>query len=834
MRKATAHGAAAFPDPLPDRCIAYLVGGKGERRTQVGCTGWVLTLRSSFCLNGTVTAFIKSTGDASLRSRREMLETRRTPSRKVRLMVFWIVVATMGGPPSQPVALESRWLVLTLDPSGSFAVRDKRTQSTWTSGPPFAPFRNLAVGRNRITFETDAASSDGHTFPVTVTIGLEDECFVVEVDTDDRNRKVGRFKVLPPLLPLSAQSELLLPYYGNGIVVPVTDKRFQSEWWETYGRLDMPWVGLMDGEQGYMVLWDGRSADDGLCITEGVKTDKGDLLAPVVYHEPTVNRFGYPRRVRYIFVAKGCYVALCKQYRGYAKRTGLLLTLEQKAKRNPQVRLLAGAPNVWGGNPQFAREAKAAGIERLLVNGVWAAEEMQSVRSLGYLNSRYDNYEDLYTCCPNHDPPYNVGSIEDCVLRADGQRQVSWVTWDKKHTSHKRCSALQLDIARKYIEGQLAKHPHNAWFLDVTTATWLIECYDPKHSHDRTQDREAKRKLAKLVGTDLGLVLGGEHGRWWGADLFDYWEGMMSINPFFTWPAGHLRPPEKKEEIGEAYLEWGLGHRRRLPLWELVFHDCVVSYWYWGDTTDFLYRLAPELTDKKDAFNILYGTPPMFWVGDGVKAGFLWEDPKLRRRLLQSYRHVCKLHEQIAFQEMLSHQWLTPDRDVQRTVFGRNGTTAGRTEVIVNFGEKPYTVTVNGHRFILPQYGFYARGPLITQYRTLVGDRTVTFINTSDYLFCDAAGKRYDFGTVITDGQVTLNRPSNRQIGVTIGKNSSELVLRPFRFAPNFNLQSARLIWLKDDGTPSTVDGLNQLKKGRGRDVALPLPCRAQKALIVW
>jgi len=756
-------------------------------------------------------------------------------------MVAWVLLAALGA--VQTAAVESKWLTLTVDPSGTFSVFDKRAKFTWQSVPFNTPFRNLKVDKNRISFETDARQRDGKTFPVTVTIWLEGDELVAEATVNDLKIQVGTFAFLPPLLPSNLQSELLIPFYGNGISVPVAGKEFRGWSFATYGALDMPWVGMTDGKLGYLLLWDGRSADDGNCFIEPVKTAQGELLAPVAYHDPTMRTFGYPRRIRYIFVADGGYVALCKRYRDYAKRNGFLVTLAEKARRKPTVKLLAGAPNVWGGNPKFAREAKEAGIDRLLINGVWDAKEMEAIKAMGYLNSRYDNYEDLYTCCPQHSPPYNIGTIDDCVLRADGNRQVGWVTWDKKHTAHKRCSLLQLDVARKYITEQLKRHPHNAWFLDVTTATWLIECYDKKHPHDRTQDKEAKRKLAKFVGEELGLVLGGEHGRWWGVDIYDYWEGMMSINPFFTWPAGHLRPPEKREEIGERYLEWGLGHRRRLPLWELVFHDCVVSYWYWGDSTDFLFRVAPELSDKKDAFNILYGTPPMFWVN---RLGFTWNDPKMRKRLLQSYRIVCKLHEQIAFDEMLSHEWLTPDRDVQRTIFGRTGSKSGTTEVIVNFGEKPFTLIRKGsagaspsreQKFVLPQYGFYAHGPNITQYRVLVDDRTITFVKTPNYAFCDAGGKRHDFGVAITDGELTLKLESPERIRITVGDETKEISLRPTQFARNFDFKSARLIWLSNDGTPQAVEVVGQGTRGMGQvkdDIVRLKVEKWRKAVLVW
>ena len=51
-----------------------------------------------------------------------------------------------------------------------------------------------------------------------------------------------------------------------------------------------------------------------------------------------------------------------------------------------------------------------------------------------------------------------------------------------------------------------------------------------------------------------------------------------------------------------------MGHFYRIPLWELVYHDCVVAQWYWGDYNN----KAPEVWPRRDLFNTLYATPPMF------------------------------------------------------------------------------------------------------------------------------------------------------------------------------------------------------------------------------
>ncbi len=130
---------------------------------------------------------------------------------------------------------------------------------------------------------------------------------------------------------------------------------------------------------------------------------------------------------------------------------------------------------------------------------------------------------------------------------------------------------------------------------------------------------------------------------------------------------------------------------------------------------------APEVTPKKDAFNVLYGTIPILWAN---REGSWRKD---REVFLRSYRNTCKLHEAVAAAEMTSHEFVTPDRAVQRTRFSDG------TEVVVNFGPQPYSAEVGGKRYELPQNGFAAKGPRIEQSRALVEGRVVTTIRTPKY-----------------------------------------------------------------------------------------------------
>lgn len=153
----------------------------------------------------------------------------------------------------------------------------------------------------------------------------------------------------------------------------------------------------------------------------------------------------------------------------------------------------------------------------------------------------------------------------------------------------------------------------------------------------------------------------------------------------------------------------------------------VGTTWYWGDSNDWLLDAAPEVTETKIAFNVLYGTAPLLWTAPGGS----WD--KDRDVFLRVYRNVCKLHEAIAEREMRNHEFVTADRAVQKTEFS-DGTIA-----MVNFGERPCRVTLRARSHILPQNGFAVAGPGIQQYREIIRGEVVTEMCAPGYRFTDRA-----------------------------------------------------------------------------------------------
>jgi hypothetical protein len=180
-------------------------------------------------------------------------------------------------------------------------------------------------------------------------------------------------------------------------------------------------------------------------------------------------------------------------------------------------------------------------------------------------------------------------------------------------------------------------------------------------------------KLLNFVSGDEKLVTGSETGIDASVPYDDYFEGMMSL--------AHYRLPDSGYKIGvyqpptPGFMKFLIGVGYRIPLWELVYHDCIVNTWYWGDASN----QEPEVWTQRDLWNILYGTNPIY-ILDSSK----WISQK--DRLVQSYTNASKADRRVGYAQMIDHIFLTSDKTVQETDWS-NG-----LRIIVNFGSEPYVL----------------------------------------------------------------------------------------------------------------------------------------------
>jgi len=601
--------------------------------------------------------------------------------KKVVVLFVWLSLLCWCRVWAKELSVKNAVISVTLNTdNATFSVTDNRTKHTWQQRPlaEGITVQNVRVEDGLKLEMTLLDGSSGMSIQAELALDAELPELTLVLSAKGQLRKPMRF---PHPFVTEAGTYLVVPM-NEGISYPVEDATIGPMRLIAYGGhgICMAFWGVTDGRQGYMAIIE--TPDD--AAIRIARLDGKLYVAPE--WDSQKGQFGYTRQLRYVFFEEGGYVAICKRYRSYAQTAGLFKTLEQKRKENPNVDLLIGAVNVWCWEKDalaIVGQLKSLGIERILWSNRQSPEVIKTMNQMrGVLTSRYDIYQDLMDpqiveekLWRAHQDWTQDGWPDDLMLDQNGDWRRGWQVKGKDGQMYPcgvLCDKQALKYARQRVPQDLETHPYRCRFIDTTTASPWRECYHPDHPMTRSESRHWKMELLRFIYEQMKLVTGSETGHDAAVPYVHYFEGMLSLGPYRVPDAGRdmIRI---WDEVPERVAKFQVGHRYRLPLWELVYHDCVVAQWYWGDYNNKL----PALWDKRDLFNVLYGTPPMFMFNSQI-----WQQNK--DRFAQSYKNTCPVARAVGYAEMLDHRFLTADRDVQQTVFS-NGVT-----VMVNFGEKPY------------------------------------------------------------------------------------------------------------------------------------------------
>jgi hypothetical protein len=201
-------------------------------------------------------------------------------------------------------------------------------------------------------------------------------------------------------------------------------------------------------------------------------------------------------------------------------------------------------------------------------------------------------------------------------------------------------------------------------YLDTIGGLPLVECYDARHPITRSECKEERLEIMKVV-TGANLVLGAE------APPQDWNLGQCSY---------YDEHPNSSTGID-------------VPLYGLVYHECAMLYRQHGTPYNHgndEYGFVREPWPTKFLRGLLHGDESSWTFSN--KDYWAWKDT------LKSINAVMTPHQQkLAFEELLSHKFLTPDFNVQRTVFSSG------TEVTVNYGQFVYKLEDGTE---LPAHGY--------------------------------------------------------------------------------------------------------------------------------
>ena len=541
--------------------------------------------------------------------------------------------------------LENESIKVTFDEANAaFDILDKRSGKTWRqlrNELPVVKVLNVKADQSRIEFDFNYPKLTAVYRGVLV---LENgaELSVQVVGPEDA-AQIGTYIEYPYPFESAVGERILLPH-GGGFAFPVemTDVGTKlTDYMLLYNRnMNMGVWGQYaetyadDGEilpgHGYMAMIETpENAAVNFCVRSN------SLRQINIRWSPDKAKFGYARRLRYAFFERCNVVTVAKRYLTCMKQKGYYVPFTEKLKKDPvfaeRLNILFGAPNIWYWGPNkvpVAKRLKELGFDNFIMNCAGGAEAFQNyqssdeeVRELAkipnILVGCYDIYNDLIepTRLPevryiSKDWPIEAWEKGDVRYDADGKPARGWRVYPKDPVKPMvgcslLCEARAPEYARERIGRILKTAPFTARFLDVT-GTSVSDCYHPKHPLNRRTSVLARQKLLN-VPHEFNLVTGTEDGVECYVPVCDYFEGMFSAPNHYRVDGGRFMW-KIYDNVPDNIGRFGVNVALRVPFWELVFHDCVVSYWYWCDYNN----KFTQLWWKRDLLNAVCGTPPMY------------------------------------------------------------------------------------------------------------------------------------------------------------------------------------------------------------------------------
>ncbi|MGL6174690.1 MAG: DUF5696 domain-containing protein, partial [Cellulosilyticaceae bacterium] len=290
----------------------------------------------------------------------------------------------------------------------------------------------------------------------------------------------------------------------------------------------MPWWGQIKPEGGYIAIcnepWD--------AAYQIQHPENGPYTHVGIRWLPSMGTINYKRTMTYSFMSQCNHNDLCKRYRLYAKERGLLVTLKEKAAKNPLVDKLIGSAIVHTGiKTHIAPESryynheepekndhmtsfysrieqihklKNKGLEKVYVHldgwgepgydnqhpdylpacieaGGWEGMKSLSdtLKDLNYMFAIHDQYRDYYFDAKTFDKEFAMQNVDGTI--PDFSR------WAGGHQTYLCASQAPLYVKRNFEE--LFRHgiALEGTYLDVFTCNEGDECIHPWHRMTRKE-----------------------------------------------------------------------------------------------------------------------------------------------------------------------------------------------------------------------------------------------------------------------------------------------------------------------------------------------------------
>ena len=351
-------------------------------------------------------------------------------------------------------------------------------------------------------------------------------------------------------------------------------------------------------------------------------------------------------------------------------------------------------PDEWGDGLSLKLLAQFAenGLDRLWLgvdswqDGFRHPVAIAKAKAFGYLVGPYDSYHSIHH--PDEKDTWETAQFDlslyetGAIVNADGTKNRGF----KKKGYH-----LSPLVAQPYVENRVnsilkqMSSGFNTWFIDCDAYGELFDDYSASHPATQLDDMNARLARIAWIRDTHNMVVGSEGGTAYAASTIHFAHGMTlpvigwgdpdmksKTSPYYV---GGYWPPEgpaihiKQVPLKPNYLYHYYDPRFRLPLYQIVFHDSVITTHHWGSGSLKFKNAIGTLA----LLELLYNVPPLYHLN-------IEEFSKHKAWIKKHYAFFSPLHRQIGGQAMTDFEWLSADKLVQRTEFGDT------IEILANFG----------------------------------------------------------------------------------------------------------------------------------------------------
>jgi hypothetical protein len=335
--------------------------------------------------------------------------------------------------------------------------------------------------------------------------------------------------------------------------------------------------------------------------------------------------------------------------------------------------------------------------------GLWHPEAVQRAVDLGYLIAPYDSYETALA--PGDNPDWTTAHMgtdikERCaIVKANGTLKTGFN--QQGNYTDPRCV---FPVLKDRVRTLHAASPYNSWFLDAYATGMVFENHAPNAPMGLAAHADAYTESLRWPADTLGLVVGSENGNATTSLGVAFGHGLHT--PVIGWFDPDLGQSARKNKKSKYFLgSWyprdepdvffkavptkplyrtvHFDPRYRLPLYQAVFHDSIISTHHW--TFDNL--KASDLVTERELVQLLYNVPPLYH----LSATSMTRRLPIIKRQDAFFR---PLHERLATQALTSFRFVDAQHNVQETRF------ADGTRLVANFSDQ--TVSVDGE-FLPPK-----------------------------------------------------------------------------------------------------------------------------------